>query len=239
MATLTKIEWADTTWNPVTGCSKISPGCTRCYAERMSERLRAMGLDKYQQGFDVTVHASEMRRPKTWRTPQRIFVCSMGDLFHRSVPGAAIEEIFRTMNECPHHIFYVLTKRPRAVAKWPQLWWSRNVWLGASVEHDDWSWRADVIRMSPAARKFLSLEPLLGPVGSLRLDGIDWVIAGGESGPGARPMDPVWVRDVRDRCAQADVPFFFKQWGGTRKGRAGNELDGRQHVAVPQVGRGA
>lgn len=228
------IEWTGVTWNPVTGCTKVSPGCAHCYAERLAARLRRMGAAKYARGFEVALHRDALDDPLRWARPRLVFVNSMSDLFHADVPDAFLEAVFRTMNAASRHTFQVLTKRPeRAAALGGKLRWTSNVWLGASVESEPWLRRLEPLRATPAAVKFLSLEPLLGPLPSLDLAGIDWVIAGGESGPGARPMQPDWVRGIRDRCARDGVPFFFKQWGGTQRQRAGRTLDGRTWDELP------
>lgn len=234
MAQATTIEWTEATWNPVTGCTKVSPGCKHCYAERMAKRLRAMEQPRYANGFRVTLQEDLVEQPLRWRAPRRIFVNSMSDLFHPDVPEPFIRRIFRTMEEADWHEFQILTKRPerlRALAE--RLPWPENVWMGVSVETEEYLWRVDHLTAVPAAVRFLSLEPLLGPLPSLLLDGIHWVIVGGESGPGARPMDPEWVRELRARCLDQRVPFFFKQWGGTRKARTGRELDGRTWDQFP------
>lgn len=234
MAQATTIEWTEATWNPVTGCTKVSPGCKHCYAERMAKRLRAMGQPRYVNGFRVTLQEDLVEQPLRWAAPRRIFVNSMSDLFHPEVPEFFIRRVFRTMEEAHWHEFQILTKRPerlRALAD--RLSWPENVWMGVSVETEDYLWRIDHLVAVPAAVRFLSLEPLLGPLQSLPLEGIHWVIVGGESGPGARPMDPEWVRQIRARCLDQGVPFFFKQWGGTRKARTGRELDGRTWDQFP------
>ena len=228
------IEWTGVTWNPVTGCTKVSPGCARCYAERLARRLRAMGSPKYAAGFEVALHRETLDDPLRWRQPRLVFVNSMSDLFHDAVPDAFVEAVFRTMNAATRHTFQVLTKRPeRAAALARRLRWTANVWLGTSVETEPYLRRLEPLRRTPAAVKFLSLEPLLGPLPSLELDGVDWVIAGGESGPGARPLDPDWARAIRDKCARSGVPFFFKQWGGTQRKKAGRLLDGRTWDELP------
>jgi len=232
-----RIEWTQATWNPVTGCDKVSPGCTYCYAERMARRLHAMGNHRYRNGFRVTLHDDLLTIPLRWKTPHLVFVNSMSDLFHEDVPLPFIQRVFATMCEASQHTFQILTKRTsRLLDVAPYLPWPRNVWVGVSIENDKYIWRADHLRQVPAAVRFLSLEPLLGPVPSLRLDGIDWVIVGGESGPGARPLDPNWVRDVRDRSVAAGVAFFFKQWGGLRRTAAGRLLDGRTWDEFPTTG---
>jgi len=230
----TTIEWTEATWNPVTGCSKISPGCKNCYAERMSYRIRAMGLHKYRNGFDVTLHPSTLQDPMKWRKPRMVFVNSMSDLFHEDVDDAFIWQVFDTMNEANHHTYQILTKRPeRVLALDPYLLWSSNIWMGVSIENATYSHRIDTLLETTACTKFLSCEPLLGSVVPLDLDGIDWVIVGGESGPGARGIDKQWVREIRDQCIQTDMPFFFKQWGGTMKKRNGRILDGRTWDEFP------
>lgn len=234
MALGSKIEWTETTWNPVTGCSKISEGCKHCYAERMSRRLQAMGLEKYARGFQVSQHPSALEEPHRWTKPRLVFVNSMSDLFHDSVDSGFIEAVFAVMNRCPQHSFQVLTKRPeRALKLNRNLNWTPNIWLGVSIESERWLGRLHALRLTSAKTRFLSLEPLLGPLPGLDLSGVNWVIAGGESGPGARPVDPDWVREIRDTCVRREVPFFFKQWGGTNKKRAGRILDGRTWDEMP------
>ena len=234
MSSASQIEWTETTWNPVTGCSKISPGCKHCYAERMAKRLRAMGAAKYRNGFEVAIHPATLDEPLRWSKPRLVFVNSMSDLFHDAVPTDFIQSVFAVMNRASRHTFQVLTKRPqRAVAMSGSLDWSPNIWLGVSVESAAWLERIDRLRATGAATKFLSLEPLLGPLSSLDLADIHWVIAGGESGPGARPMEADWVREIRDRCLCQRVPFFFKQWGGVFKKRTGRVLDGRTWDEMP------
>lgn len=235
MSTNSRIEWTETTWNPVTGCTKISQGCKHCYADRMSRRLQAMGVPKYRDGFAVAVHSQALRDPLRWRKPRLVFVNSMSDLFHQAVPTVFVEAVFAVMNAAPQHTFQVLTKRPSRVQSLnSRLHWTPNIWLGTSIESDDWLGRLDYLRETGAHTKFLSLEPLLGPLSGLTLDGVDWVIAGGESGPGARPMHADWVRHIRDRCVDSDVPFFFKQWGGVFKKRTGRTLDGRVWDEFPK-----
>ena len=235
MATRSKIEWTEVTWNPVTGCTKISQGCKFCYAERMSKRLKAMGVQKYENGFSITVHESTLDDPLTWKRPRLVFVNSMSDLFHKSVPFSFIEAVFETMNRAPRHTFQVLTKRPRRVALFNErLHWTPNIWLGTSIESERWLERLTWLKGTSAQTKFLSLEPLLGPLPDIQLDGIDWVIVGGESGPGARPMEADWVRDIRDMCLGSNVPFFFKQWGGVFKKRNGRTLDDRTWDQMPE-----
>ncbi len=234
MAAISAIEWTQSTWNPVTGCSKISQGCDHCYAERMARRLKAMGQHRYRNGFRVTLHPDVLPAPLSWRKPQMIFVNSMSDLFHPKVPDGFIRRVFDVMSEAERHTFQILTKRASRLAELaPDLPWPRNVWIGATVEAADYVSRIDSLRRVPAAVRFLSLEPLLSDMPDLPLDDIDWVIAGGESGPGARPMRAEWVRTIRDECARAAVPFFFKQWGGAQRTKAGRELDGRKWDDYP------
>lgn len=234
MAQTSTIEWTEATWNPVTGCNKISPGCKFCYAERMSYRLRAMGQDRYRNAFEVTLQPESLEVPLRWRTPRVVFVNSMSDLFHRDVPPEYIKRVFAVMEEASQHTYQVLTKRPERVAELAdQLPWPGNVWMGTSIESKDYIGRARVLKDVPAKVRFLSVEPLLGPVSRLPLKGIHWVIVGGESGPGSRPMEIEWARQVRDQCIAKGVPFFFKQWGGTNKKRAGRMLDGRTWDEMP------
>ena len=238
MATLSKIEWTETTWNPVTGCTKISHGCKRCYAERMSKRLQAMGMEKYRQGFAVAVHESVLGEPFKWKKPSLVFVNSMSDLFHKAVPSEYVQSVFNVMNQSPQHTFQVLTKRPGRVNQLGgRLNWTPNIWLGTSIESERWLRRLDLLKATGAHTKFLSLEPLLGPLPDLDVSGIDWVIVGGESGPGARPMNADWVREIRDNCLNREVPFFFKQWGGVFKKRAGRILDDRTWDEMPSNAR--
>ena len=236
MAIQSKIEWTEVTWNPVTGCTKISEGCKFCYAERMSKRLQAMGVQKYKHGFSITAHESTLGDPLTWQRPRLVFVNSMSDLFHKSVPFSFIEAVFETMNRASRHTFQVLTKRPGRVASLNErLNWTPNIWLGTSIESEMWLERLTWLKGTSAQTKFLSLEPLLGPLPGIRLRGIDWVIVGGESGPGARPMEADWVRDIRDKCLNSNVPFFFKQWGGVLKKRTGRTLDDRTWDQMPGI----
>ncbi|MDY6793814.1 MAG: phage Gp37/Gp68 family protein [Actinomycetota bacterium] len=222
------IEWTESTWNPVTGCTKISPGCQHCYAERMSKRLQAMGHPNYVNGFELAMHEHALELPLRWRRPQVIFVNSMSDLFHRGVSSEFISKVFRVMSEAQHHRFQVLTKRSKRLRELaPELPWLPNMWMGVSVESSDYALRIDHLRDIGAHIRFVSFEPLLGPIRDLDLAGIDWVIVGGESGPKARPMKPSWVREIRDQCLSEKVPFFFKQWGGVNKKRNGRVLDGR------------
>ncbi len=234
MAQGSGIEWTESTWNPVTGCTKISPGCKHCYAERMAERLQAMGQANYVNGFELTLQPRMLELPLTWKKPKTIFVNSMSDLFHQNVPVAYIQRVFDVMARAHWHRFQVLTKRAdRLVEMSPQLGWTPNIWMGVSVENDKYRGRIDDLRSTRAQTKFLSLEPLLGPLPDLDLRGIDWVIVGGESGPRSRPMDPAWVTDLRDQCHRAEVAFFFKQWGGKNKKKAGRVLEGRTWDQMP------
>ena len=234
MAEISKIEWTDATWNPVTGCSKVSPGCKFCYAERLSIRLRAMGNARYRNGFAVTLHPDLLSLPLRWKQPKRIFVNSMSDLFHEAVPEEFIQRVFDAMVTADWHIFQILTKRSARMADLAQrLIWPSNVWQGVSVENARYTWRITHLQQVPAAIRFLSLEPLLGPIPRLPLEGIHWVIVGGESGPRHRPVDPAWVKEIRDQCLATGVPFFFKQWGGTTPREGGRVLDGRMWDEMP------
>jgi len=229
-----KIEWTESTWNPVTGCTKISSGCLNCYAERMARRLKAMGQPNYRNGFKVTCHRHTLDMPLRWKKPQMIFVNSMSDLFHKDVPDDFILDIFSTMRQAQQHQYQILTKRAERLAKLsPELPWQENIWMGVTVEAADYKYRIDYLRYMGAKIKFLSLEPLLGDLGELNLDEIDWVIVGGESGPGARPIEIDWVRDVREQCCTQNVPFFFKQWGGVNKKKTGRLLDGEIWDEMP------
>lgn len=228
------IEWTDSTWNPVTGCTKVSAGCKHCYAERMSKRLKAMGQPNYRNGFKLTMHDHMVDLPKRWKKPQRIFVNSMSDLFHKDVPLDFILEVFETMREADWHQYQVLTKRADRLEELdPKLPWAPHIWMGTSVENDKVRWRINCLRNTKAAVKFLSLEPLIGALKNLDLTGIDWVIVGGESGAGARPMNPDWATDIRDQCLEQGVAFFFKQWGGVQKSKHGRVLDGRTWDEYP------
>jgi protein gp37 len=222
------------TWNPVTGCTKISPGCKHCYAERMAKRLKAMGVKSYVNQFKLTLQPQMLDQPLRWRTPRTVFVNSMSDLFHVDVPVDYIQQVFDVMRRANWHTFQVLTKRSDRLLELDyQIDWPANVWMGVSVENEKYKFRIDDLRRTEAKTKFLSLEPLLGPLGKLKLKKIDWVIVGGESGPGARPMQQAWVEDIRDQCSAAGVSFFFKQWGGTNKKRTGRELEGRTWDEMP------
>ena len=235
MASKSAIEWTDSTWNPVTGCTKISAGCRHCYAERMARRLQAMGVRNYANGFKVTVHERTADLPLTWRKPQMVFVNSMGDLFHRDVPAEFIRRVFQTMKAADRHVFQILTKRAGRLAQLsPSLPWSENIWMGVTVESQDCAGRISHLRETGALTKCLSCEPLLGPIAKLDLTEIDWVIVGGESGPEARPMKEEWAVAIRDQAIAAGIPFFFKQWGGRNKKRTGRMLDGRTWDEMPQ-----
>lgn len=238
MADKSAIEWTDATWNPVTGCTKVSPGCKHCYAERLARRLQAMGNPRYRNGFAVTLQPDQLTLPLRWRTPKRIFVNSMSDLFHDAVPVDYLRRVFEVMVQAEWHIFQVLTKRAERLAALALgLPWPANVWQGVSVENSRYTWRIDYLRAVSARVRFLSVEPLLGPIPDLCLDGIHWVIVGGESGPNHRLVDPAWVRDIRDQCLTAGVPFFFKQWGGWTAKSGGRVLDGREYDEMPGRGR--
>ena len=229
-----KIEWTETTWNPVTGCSKVSSGCLNCYAERMAHRLQAMGNRNYRNGFDVTLHPHLLNTPLKWRSPRLVFVNSMSDLFHEDIPLDFIQGVFSTMERAHWHTFQVLTKRSERLAELAdRLPWPSNVWMGVSVEDASVVDRIDDLRQVEASVRFLSLEPLIGPLPNLNLRGIHWAIVGGESGPGARPMLKDWVIDIQAQCKTADVAFFFKQWGGVFKKRNGRKLEGRTWDQLP------
>lgn len=234
MAGASSIEWTEATWNPVTGCNKVSPGCKFCYAERFAKRLEAMGNPRYVNGFKVTLHWDLVDLPLSWKTPRLIFVNSMSDLFHEEIPLDFIRAVFRTMEQAHWHTFQILTKRPKRLLEVaPHVPWPANVWMGVSVENADYTWRVNDLQQVPAVVRFLSVEPLLGPIPNLPLDDIHWVIVGGESGPSARPMKPEWVREIREQCQRAGVAFFFKQWGGRKKKAAGRILDGRTWDEMP------
>lgn len=236
MASRSDIEWTDATWNPSVGCDKVSSGCLNCYAERFSERWRGIKGHHFEFGFDLTMYLDRVKLPMKWRKPKKIFVNSMSDLFHRDIPGDFIESVFKTMKKCPQHTFQILTKRSaRACNYRDTLPWGNNVWMGTSIESKHFLHRADDIRNIPAGRRFLSLEPLLEDLGQINLKNIEWVIVGGESGPGARPIDAAWVRNIRDQCIDSKVAFFFKQWGGVNKKKAGRLLDGRYWNQFPEV----
>jgi len=237
MATQSAIEWTESTWNPVTGCTKISAGCLHCYAERMAKRLQAMGQQRYRNGFKVTLQSEALEEPYKWKKPRVVFVNSMSDLFHKQVPLGFIREIFSVMNDNKRHTFQILTKRSERLRELaPLLDWPKNIWMGVTIENNDYIDRADDLRTIDAAIKFLSLEPLLGPVPDLELDGIDWVIVGGESGPGARSMKETWVLEIKNRCEEEyKIPFFFKQWGGVNKKKTGRLLQGKTWDNYPKI----
>ncbi len=235
MSRLSGIEWTEATWNPVTGCTKVSAGCKHCYAERMTKRLQAMGCKKYENGFDVVCHEDLLDEPFKWKKPKHIFVNSMSDLFHEKVPVHFIRRTFEIMNECRQHTFQILTKRSKRVKDLAlSLPWGSNIWMGVSVENMLVCHRIDDLQAVPANIKFLSCEPLIGPLDNIPLCGIDWVIVGGESGPGARPMKKEWVRSIRAQCRQNKIPFFFKQWGGVSKHCNGRTLDNRTYDEMPR-----
>lgn len=236
MAIKSPIEWTESTWNPLTGCSKVSDGCKNCYAERLSKRLKAMGQPNYQNLFELTLHEDSLDLPLHWKKSQMIFVNSMSDLFHEDVPLDFIQKVFGIMRQATWHTFQILTKRSeRLIELDNQIIWPQNVWMGVSVENDNYTFRIDHLRQTHAVTKFLSLEPLLGPLPRMNMDDINWVVVGGESGPRSRPIDITWVREIRDQCQTEKVPFFFKQWGGTNKKKAGRELDGRTWNEMPTV----
>jgi protein gp37 len=230
------IEWTESTWNPMTGCTKVSLGCKNCYAERMAKRLQAMGQPNYKNGFRLTLHPHMLNLPLTWKKPQMIFVNSMSDIFHEDAAEDFIRKIFSVMAKAHWHIFQVLTKRSDRLLEFADdLKWESNIWMGVTVESVENVNRINHLRQSPAKVKFLSLEPLLGPLPELNLDGINWVIVGGESGPKARIMRKEWVSDIKDQCERANIPFFFKQWGGTNKKKSGRLLEGRTWDEMPLV----
>jgi protein gp37 len=234
MATNSAIEWTESTWNPLTGCTKISPGCKNCYAERMALRLKSMGQSNYANGFKLSLHENSLELPLLWKKPQIIFVNSMSDLFHEEVPFDFVKKVFDVMRRASWHQFQVLTKRSeRLLDLSPKLEWAPNIWMGVSVELDNYYFRIDHLRQTGAIVKFLSLEPLLGPIPILNLGNINWVIVGGESGPRARPIDRDSVIDIRNQCRKANVPFFFKQWGGFNKKKNGRVLEGRTWDEIP------
>jgi protein gp37 len=234
VAATTKIEWSEATWNPVTGCDKVSPGCAHCYAETFAERWRGVPGHPYSQGFDLRLWPERLELPLRWRRPKMIFVNSMSDLFHESIPFEFVERVFAVMAEAEHHTFQVLTKRHERLAELaPDLPWAPNVWMGVSIENRRWVRRADYLREVPAAVRFISAEPLLGPLEGLDLTDVDWLIAGGESGYRHRPAQVEWIRELRDRCGAEGVAFFFKQWGGRTSKAGGRLLDGREWSQLP------
>lgn len=232
------IEWTELTWNPTTGCDKISPGCKFCYAEVMSRRLKAMGVEKYQNNFQISAHEHELQTPYTWKKSRMVFVNSMSDLFHKDVPIEFIQRVFRVMRENPQHVFQILTKRADLLLYYDKegyLEWSHNIWMGVSVENKTFMKRIDLLRQTNARTKFLSCEPLIGPLPNLNLTGIDWVIVGGESGRTPRPMKKQWVMEIKEQCESSNIAFFFKQWGGTNKKKTGNLLDGEKYLEMPEI----
>ncbi len=230
----TKIEWTETSWNPVTGCTKISPGCKYCYAERMAKRLQAMDSKNYNDGFKVAEHDDVLTKPLFWKKPHTIFVNSMSDLFHKEIDFSFIEQVFNIMRKANWHTFQILTKRSNRLVKLnDKIVWPQNVWMGVSVEDNDYLHRIDDLKRTDAVVKFISFKPLLGKIECVDLNGIDWVIAGGESGPHARPMKEDWVLSIKEQCHQQDVPFFFKQWGGVNKKKNGRELRGEIYEEMP------
>jgi protein gp37 len=236
--TTSRIEWTQITWNPTTGCTKISPGCQNCYAERMSKRLYSMGIKKYEEGFCPKFHEEVLQVPLTWKKPKLIFVDSMSDLFHEKIPMDSIQKVFDLMRKASWHQFQILTKRSERLAEIsPQIDWPSNVWMGVSVENQDYIYRINHLKNTNASIKFLSLEPLLGPLDNISLNEINWVIVGGESGPGARPIKNEWVINIKNKCIDNNVPFFFKQWGGISKKRNGRLLEGRIWGELPNLSK--
>jgi len=228
------IEWTETTWNPTTGCDKVSRGCKFCYAEVMAKRLKAMGNPRYKNGFKLTLHWDKIDQPRSWKKGKVIFVNSMSDLFHKDVPLEFIQKVFKTMNDTPQHVYQVLTKRSERLAEISdKLTWSDNIWMGVSVEDTEVMNRIDDLKKCGATTKFISAEPLLGPLYNMNLSGIDWIIVGGESGFTPRPIEEEWVIDIKDQCEEQNVHFFFKQWGGKNKKKAGNLLQGKKYEAFP------
>lgn len=235
MGAASRIEWTNATWNPVTGCSFISEGCANCYARRMAKRLEAMGIPRYRNGFRVSIHPDLLEAPLHWKTPRLIFVNSMSDLFHEDVPFDFIAQVFSTISLASWHVFQVLTKRADRLAELARkLKWPANLWVGVTVESQKYVHRINKLSLVPSAVRFVSFEPLLGPIKNLDLSSVDWAIVGGESGPHSRKMDPDWARMIRDACLEQSIPFFFKQWGGTKKSRRGRILDGRTWNQYPQ-----
>lgn len=234
MVKKSRIEWTDVTWNPVTGCTKVSQGCKHCYAERMAKRLQAMGIERYRQAFKLTLQEDLIEEPLSWSKPRLVFVNSMSDLFHEEIPVEFIQDVFDTMKRCPHHIFQILTKRSKRLRNLAdQLPWTENMWMGVSIENEEVLNRIHDLQHVPAHVRFLSCEPLIAPIDNLPLDNIHWVIVGGESGPGARPMKPKWVESILDQCREHNVAFFFKQWGGVRKDLTGRILHNRTYDELP------
>jgi len=235
MGQKSKIEWTESTWNPVTGCTKISEGCINCYAERMALRLKSMGVKKYKYGFNLTLHNDNVNDPLSWIKPHIIFLCSMSDLFHDDVPEKFILKVFKTMNEANWHIFQVLTKRSKRLLELnKKIKWTSNIWMGVTVESEIYANRIEDLIMTDAHIKFLSLEPLLSDIPKLKLMNVDWIIVGGESGFNSRPVHPDWIRSIQRQCEMQDVPFFFKQWGGVNKKKNGRSLDGKIWSQMPE-----
>ncbi|ODA40138.1 phage Gp37/Gp68 family protein [Desulfosporosinus sp. BG] len=235
MAAITSIEWTEASWNPATGCTKVSAGCKNCYACTMAKRLLAMQNPRYANGFNVTLHSDLLDLPLKWKKPRKIFVNSMSDLFHESIPTEFIEKVFFTMQQASWHTFQILTKRAERLAELsPSLKWPSNVWQGVTVENDDVTNRIDFLRETGAKIKFLSCEPLIGPLDNIDLTNIDWVIVGGESGPKARPVKEEWIKSIRDQCQTSNTAFFFKQWGGVQKYKTGRLLEGRLWDEYPR-----
>ena len=240
MAQTTQIEWTDATWNPVTGCTKIGPGCDNCYAARFAERWRGVEGHPYQQGFDLRLWPERLAAPERWRKPKRIFVNSMSDLFHKGVPDAFVDRVFEAMERTSRHVYQVLTKRSSRMRGYVRRRYGEagapgHIWLGASIENRERAGRLEHLKRTPAAVRFVSFEPLLGPIGQIDLDEVAWAIVGGESGPGARPMKPEWARELRDQCRSREIAFFFKQWGGPRPKSGGRTLDGRTWDEFPDL----
>lgn len=233
---ISKIEWTESTWNPVTGCTKISAGCQNCYAERMARRLCAMGQENYKNGFKVTCHEHVLELPLKWKKSRTIFVNSMGDLFHEEVPSEFIKKVFNVMNNAKHHRFQILTKRSCRLLKISaQLNWTSNIWMGVTVENQDSTYRIEHLKKTNAQIKFLSMEPLLSSIKNINLKGVDWIIVGGESGPGARHIEEEWILDIKKNCDINNIPFFFKQWGGVNKKKTGRKLLGKTWDAMPAI----
>jgi protein gp37 len=231
-----KIEWTESTWNPATGCTKISAGCANCYAFNMAKRLKAMGIDKYSNGFDLTIHPGALSEPTTWKRPRTVFVNSMSDLFHQEMPIHFIKDVFKVMNSHPQHTFQILTKRAEQLALLSDdLEWTKNIWMGVTIENSDFKHRIESLNYTRAVVKFLSIEPLIGPMGKLNLNGIDWVIVGGESGPHSRPILEEWVLEIKEQCIEQNIPFFFKQWGGKNKKKNGRMLQGSLYSEMPLI----
>lgn len=234
--TQSKIEWTEITWNPTTGCNKVSAGCKNCYAEIFAKRLQAMGNQKYKNGFEFTIHPDVLKEPLKWRTPKLVFVNSMSDLFHENISLSFLKEIFKVMNNTPQHTYQVLTKRAKRLEKISkELEWTDNIWMGVTVENDDEINRIQSLKKTPAKIKFLSLEPLLGSLNNLNLKGIDWVIVGGESGIKSREIKEEWILDIKNQCEKYKTEFFFKQWGGMNKKANGRELRGKTYNGMPEI----